>query len=178
MYCLQLTERRKQRERQSTKSGEELQRKKLVKKIKGKNGRPDRVELLFNKDFVVQTLGVREEVVEDYKELFLLQDQDQDGLLTLLQTITAVIMLGVRIGGYTRGVLCVIVSNFVNVEDDILLEILDHVGVAIEDQDRITVTFDQFLLTVSQLNDFEKERMDSEKMMEYIKSEEDINFKF
>ena len=69
-------------------------------------------------------------------------------------------------------------SNFINVKDDILLEILDHVGVAIEDQDKITVTFDQFLLTVSQLNDFEKERMDSEKMMEYIKSEEDINFKF
>ena len=63
-------------------------------------------------------------------------------------------------------------SYFVNVKDDILLEILDHVGVTVEDQDKITVTFDQFLLMMREVNNYDKDKIDSEKMMEYIKSEE------
>ena len=43
--------------------------------------------------------GMTDDMLEDYKELFLLQDNDEDGILTLLQTITAIVMLGIRIGG-------------------------------------------------------------------------------
>ena len=39
------------------------------------------------------------EEVCDYQEVFLLQDKDEQGVLSLQQTKSAIILLGIRIGG-------------------------------------------------------------------------------
>ena len=69
----------------------------MIKKIKGRNGKPDKIELLINID--LSTLSLLEEQVEDYKELFLLFDKNEDGLLTISQVCKAVAMLGISVSG-------------------------------------------------------------------------------
>ena len=90
----------------------------MIKKIKGRNGRPDKVELVINIDLVLisfdkhlpsvinnnisctqSTLSLSEEQVEDYKELFLLFDKNEDGLLSISQVCKAVAMLGISVHG-------------------------------------------------------------------------------
>ena len=40
-----------------------------------------------------------DENLEDYKEVFLLHDKDEDGKLTLVQTRSAIVLLGLRVAG-------------------------------------------------------------------------------
>ena len=92
---------------------------KSIKKIKGKNGKPDKIELIINVDLVIlnaprmnnkwQTffkfqdqLQLSEEHVTDLKEVFLLFDKDQDGVLSFSELCLVVKVLGIELPGSTH----------------------------------------------------------------------------
>ena len=85
-----------------------------MKKKPGKNGGPDKVDLLVMIDLVSQlenifayklafllqsTYKLVEEQVAEYKEVFMLFDKDQDGVLSFTELGTAMRALGQRPSG-------------------------------------------------------------------------------
>ena len=80
--------------------------------MKGRNGRPDRIELLVRIDlvtnpdsldinsFIKDEYQLKKEEVADYKEVFLLFDRDQDGILSFPQFCLAIKTLGIRMTGF------------------------------------------------------------------------------
>jgi len=67
---------------------------KCVKRKPGRNGGPDRVDLLVMID--LSTLKLVEKQVAEYKEVFMLFDKDQDGVLSFTELGTAMRALGQR----------------------------------------------------------------------------------
>lgn len=67
---------------------------KCVKKIKGKKGRPDRYELLVTIDLELWKLN--DEQVAEYKEVFMLFDKDEDGVLSFSELNIVMKSLGQR----------------------------------------------------------------------------------
>lgn len=67
---------------------------KCVKRIKGKKGRPDRYELLVTIDLDVWQLN--DEQVAEYKEVFMLFDKDEDGVLSFNELNIVMKSLGQR----------------------------------------------------------------------------------
>ena len=84
---------------------------KSIKKIKGKAGKPDKIELIVNVDlvnisqlkhfqFFLQTqLNLSDGQLADLKEVFLLFDKDQDGVLDFRDLCFVIKTLGIRISG-------------------------------------------------------------------------------
>ena len=93
---------------------------KTVKKVKGRGGRPERVELIVNIDLVSRKCGnlkIKELKdqralnyfqsqhrlspleIADYKEVFLLYDKDEDGILSFTQLCLVIRTLGIRMKG-------------------------------------------------------------------------------
>ena len=84
-----------------------------VKKIRGRRGKPDSIELLVNIDLVCiifkyarlffcmfqSVYKLSKEQVSDYKELFILFDKDENGVLSFTELQTAMKTLGQRISG-------------------------------------------------------------------------------
>ena len=86
---------------------------KCVKRVKGKRGGPDRVDLLVLIDRVRKSIlfsfakivfykslhKLEEEQVAEYKEVFMLFDKDEDGVLSFTELGTAMKTLGQRPSG-------------------------------------------------------------------------------
>lgn len=83
-----------------------------IRRVKGRRGGPDRLELIVLLDLVSrhatllpicyhpqETIGLTEEKVADYKEVFRLLDKDEDGVLSLPELGQALKLLGHRHSG-------------------------------------------------------------------------------
>lgn len=67
---------------------------KCVKRVKGKKGKPDRIELLVTIDLTMYQLNT--EQVAEYKEVFMLFDKDEDGVLSFPELGVVMKSLGQR----------------------------------------------------------------------------------
>jgi len=67
---------------------------KCVKRVKGKKGKPDRIELLVTIDLTEYHLN--SEQVAEYKEVFMLFDKDEDGVLSFPELGVVMKSLGQR----------------------------------------------------------------------------------
>merc|ERR1719273_1538537 len=67
---------------------------KCVKRVKGKKGKPDRIELLVTIDLATYKLD--SEQIAEYKEVFMLFDKDEDGVLSFSELEVVMKCLGQR----------------------------------------------------------------------------------
>jgi len=67
---------------------------KCVKRVKGKKGKPDRIELLVTIDLATYKLD--SEQIAEYKEVFMLFDKDEDGVLSFSELGVVMKSLGQR----------------------------------------------------------------------------------
>jgi len=105
---------------------------KCVKRKPGRNGGPDKVDLLVMID--LSTYNLVEEQVAEYKEVFMLFDKDQDGVLSFSELGTAMKTLGQR------------------PSEKILLKMVRSVS---EDKLYDTIEFNEFLQMMSKQDDDE-----------------------
>ena len=89
------------------------------------------------------------EQIADYKELFLLFDKDENGILSFAELCTAMRTLGQRLSGYKLQFQYLLYFIMVIIESDLLL----MVKAVSEDKLNNTIEFNEFLKMMSKQND-------------------------